>query len=69
MLTEKEHTALYFRLMTDFYSQALEIPISVVASSAADRIASMSPEEKQVMANESLKTLSDVYAVYRLTSV
>ena len=45
MLTEKEHTASYFRLMTgfyslmtDFYSQALEIPISVVASSAADRI-------------------------------
>ena len=67
MLTQKEHTALYFRLMTDFYSQASGIPISVVASSAAERIVSMSPEEKQVMANESLKTLLDIYAVYRLT--
>ena len=50
-----------------FYSQNSDIPILTASSNVGEGIASMSPEDRQAMVNESLDMLSKLYVAYQLT--
>ena len=66
-LTQEQYTILYFYTMSVFYSQNSDIPILTASSTAGNEIASMSPEDRQAIVNQSLDMLSKLYVAYQLT--
>ena len=67
-LTQEQYTILWFYTMSVIYSQNSDISVSTASLTAGDEIASMSPEEKQVMVNDSLDMLSKLYVAHQLTN-
>ena len=67
-LTQEQYAILWFYTMSVIYSEYSDIPMSMVSLTAGNTIASISPEGRQAMVNDSLDMLSKLYVAHQLTN-